>query len=391
MPNRPDSEKQINKINGVCFFKEFTFETNTIPQEAGAAELADSFILLDELVFVFQLKERNLKGETTTETEKNWFDKKVIIAASKQIRDSLRYIDTMSSIKLKNLHGFEVEFSKNTIATLHKLIVYKPNDMLPRECYEKKFYISKSAGFIHVFPIVEYERVLDILQTPGEIALYFEFRETIIQQWWNSIDFTTIPEKALLGQWMQANVSHLSPNIEFSKIIDQHHEKLEQLYDTWDMRGIMSKVWDRTDGNPDSLKMLQEVAKLTRQELVILKERWGKAQEDAFEIIDSNPYYLINGRTACGFVFVPIVLDAGISIEILLTNYRDLFKYHFKLTKCVVFGFIAGQDGWYDNPFLVDIAAWEENHELATIVEENKFRIRPVKTTMYHEIAHYFS
>ena len=65
-------EKDINKLNEDFFFKEFTYSTATFrPHPSKEIELADGIIWLDEILVVFQLKERQLSTPTKSTREEN--------------------------------------------------------------------------------------------------------------------------------------------------------------------------------------------------------------------------------------------------------------------------------------------------------------------------------
>ena len=55
------------------------------------------------MLILFQLKEREYTRKTTPDREARWFDQKVIGLGTKQIRDSLKYLDVHQNILLKRL------------------------------------------------------------------------------------------------------------------------------------------------------------------------------------------------------------------------------------------------------------------------------------------------
>ena len=70
-------EGDIASLNEHFFFEEFTYSTNTFrPSASTELELADSIIWLDDMLVIFQLKERDKISKTSPEQEAKWFDKK---------------------------------------------------------------------------------------------------------------------------------------------------------------------------------------------------------------------------------------------------------------------------------------------------------------------------
>ena len=63
-------EGDIASLNEHFFFEEFTYSTNTFrPGPSTELELADSIIWLDDMLVVFQLKERGKIGKTSPDRE----------------------------------------------------------------------------------------------------------------------------------------------------------------------------------------------------------------------------------------------------------------------------------------------------------------------------------
>src|SRR5207237_9785674 len=68
-------------------------------------EFADHVVWLDELLMTFQLKERELSGTHTQATEIKWIEKNGLGLATRQIRDTLRYLNTNDEIDITNERG----------------------------------------------------------------------------------------------------------------------------------------------------------------------------------------------------------------------------------------------------------------------------------------------
>jgi hypothetical protein len=152
-------EDELAALNEWHFFREFTYSKMTFsPVPSQEAELADSVIWLDDFLAIYQLKERNTKGTTTADAERRWFENKVLGKATRQIRETLNYLNDVANIEIRNHRGhtFSLDFQK--IRQLYKLVVYLPDSsgLLPVECQKIKHYRSQTAGFIHVISAQDY-------------------------------------------------------------------------------------------------------------------------------------------------------------------------------------------------------------------------------------------
>lgn len=100
-------------LNEWHFFQEFVYSKNTFlpapPQTE--VELADNVLWLGDMLFAFQLKEREAIANTTSAIERKWFEKKVLDQATRQIRDTLRYLQQNATIALKTIAGTNATLS----------------------------------------------------------------------------------------------------------------------------------------------------------------------------------------------------------------------------------------------------------------------------------------
>src|ERR1700709_1457597 len=97
MGNEPENgdafETVFTRTTAGYFLREFCFSKTHFkpPTKASEVELADFVIQLDELLMVFQVKERE-DASTDPETELSWFERKVLKKATSQIRDTVSYL-----------------------------------------------------------------------------------------------------------------------------------------------------------------------------------------------------------------------------------------------------------------------------------------------------------
>ncbi len=368
-------ENEINCLNEYFFFKEFTYSKNIFKRsDSQEVEIADSIVYLDEVSFVFQLKERNDSFHSTPEKERNWFKKKVLRLATKQIRDTVSYIRDYQHVILSNNRGDIVDVSLNKLKNPHKLVVYKSSDLLPEDCENKKFHISGAVGVIHILPARDYVDVVECLLTPSEVFEYFSFREDLIKRY-NS-DINSIPEPLLLGQYLSGEVDQ-APSFHFIEYL----YKLDRGVDSWDMTGFMKIFRDRIiseETSKDYYFIMKEIAKLMRDELTAFKERFMYSWEAALNNASVLPYRFMVQRTGCSFLFVPLLMENESRRRDALINLTYLNKYSLNAPKAIGVSFIASEGEWVNVEWCCIDSPWEVDEELDELLKSN-FPFRDVK------------
>jgi hypothetical protein len=368
-------ENAIAQFNVGLFFKEFTFAKNTFqPPTRNELELADHIIWLDDLLIVFQLKEREITPSTTPEIERNWFEKRVLGKATKQIRDTLSYLRDYDEIAIQNERGHSFNIVEAKIATRFNVIVYQPHPLLPAECLTKKHHISSTAGFIHLFSGTDYEGICRTLITPAEISEYLRFRESIIIR--RPIASERLPEQALVGQYVYGDASS-EPRLEFM----QYLTELEQQREHFDFFHILDRIHDKINSSEDPYdyyRILIELAKLKRNELKEVKLRFDLCVKNCEQEKWSLPHRVICPRSSCGFVFVTVPPEWKGKELTALQNYTFANKYEHKLQKSV--GVSVAKEGEYFilSWFFIE-GDWKYEPELESFLAEN-YPFMPVRT-----------
>ena len=239
-------ENELAALNEWHFFREFTYSNSTFrPVPSQEVELADSIVWIGNLLAVYQIKERKIRNASTVEAEKRWFERKVLRQATRQVRDTLAYLNDAGTIEIRNHRGHTFELDIRSIHELHKLIVYLPHDTLPESYRNFKYHRSRTAGVIHIIPANDYLGIVRTLLTPAEVVDYLSFREALIDKW--ETEIVEIPEPALVGQFLGGDIE-TQPSAEFVEYL----QRLDHRSDEWDMSGIISKFPDRvtTDNEP---------------------------------------------------------------------------------------------------------------------------------------------
>lgn len=357
-------EDFIADLNENIFWKEFAFSKNQFkPTPQKQLEFADHVVWIEDTLFLFQLKERNIT-DTDSKNEKKWFKNKVLKKAKKQITNTLSYLEEHDQIVLTNERGHEFDLSNIKFNKIFKIIIYASDEKLPEEFRTQKVYRSSKSGFIHLFPVENYLSILKILVSIREIADYLFFRESILE------DDPNVSEKALLGQFVTDDFDS-EPSEKFSENIKQI-----DFNDDFNLSSFFLNYAENIEYSigpeeeTDYYKILIEFAKLARPALREAKKRlvlcYEKAGENEFDL----PYRLYSPDTQCGFVFVPLKKKDINNRMTALKNFAHGAKYDLKMDKQI--GVSIAKEGEY---FLIDWVylefPWEKNEELEKMLEES--------------------
>lgn len=324
------SEENISKINSNVFFKEFTFSKNDFKDFENKSELefADNVVWLDELCFIFQIKEMD---ENSTNYS-NWFKSKVMNKAVRQIKNTLNYLQEFSEIVIENEKGHKLDIKEaQKCEDIKRIIVYSSNEDFPEDLRRKKFYESSEIGLIHLFHIEDYYWICTYLITPAEINEYLDFREDFQFYQNNAID--KLPEQYLLGHFFETpNADHFNSKY-VTNLKDQYSQK-----DEFDISGIIENFNKSIKNNLSQTEyypIIKEISKLNRSELYEFKQRLSLAVEkcEKFEFI--TPYKIYVPRTDCAFVFIPLHSSNSHNAKTAVNNLTFANKYDNKARKSI--------------------------------------------------------
>jgi hypothetical protein len=373
---------ELAALNEWHFFHEFVYSRNTFqPSPGQEVELADNLMWLDDLLIAYQLKERELVPGANAETEKCWFERKVLKQATRQVRDTVGYLNRVKTIAVQNHRGHTFDLAFESVRQFHKLIVYLPQDPLPAEYRRIKHHRSRTVGVIHIVPAHDYLGIVRTLLTPGEVAEYLSFREELITRW--EAHIAAVPEPALVGQYLHGD-SAKRPSFEYLEYLKQLDHRAEE----WDMSGVIAKFPDRvtTDSGPtDHYPIVRELALLKRNELREFKKRFQMSVEKARANAFVLPYRMVVPRTSCGFLFVPILREMVPHRRTGLMNLTLAHKYEQRLPKCIGISIADDEVDWFNAEWCYIETAWKEDPEMERLLKENN-PFREVKT---HELPRY--
>ncbi|EMO55924.1 hypothetical protein [Leptospira noguchii] len=140
------SEDFINKLNYNVFFREFSFANTEFKIDGvGESELADHLVIVDELCFLYQIKERNIKEMNSTDDLSKWFNNKIRNKAVGQIKKSLKNLELFKGRKLKNEKNHQVAIVPPSLDKVILIIIFK----LDQDFSASLGYFSSDFGFIH--------------------------------------------------------------------------------------------------------------------------------------------------------------------------------------------------------------------------------------------------
>jgi hypothetical protein len=199
------SENLVAPINSNVFFQEFTFQKNKFYPDNNKNELklADNIVWIDDLLIIFQIKDRNKDDLCDSLSESKWYQNKIIRKAVSQIKDTLEYFSKYPQIIIQNERGYKIDVAKAKQTFIKKIIIFKPNENFPNDLRFNKFQESRTAGMIHLFHIEDYYHICRYLVTPAEINEYLEFRENIFLRHRGLIN--NYPEQYVLGHFLETS------------------------------------------------------------------------------------------------------------------------------------------------------------------------------------------
>ena len=246
-------------------------------------------------------------------------------------------------------------------------------------CSETKSVVSGEIGLIHVLHVDDYQAVAQVLITPAEIADYLEYRCDILTR---APQIHELSEKALLGHFLYGDKNSL-PQAESVRYV----QNLTQELRAFDLTSVLHQFAERiVPGTPwgfpsttstDYYRVVQELARLNRSELKMVKERiemvmeWCRA--DQFEI----PTRFVSPRTGCGFVFIVVPSEAKANFGQALQNFTYAHKYDQRLRKCL--GMAATKDGEFrDVGWCYIEEEWSHDPQMEAMLTEN-FPFRDVR------------
>ena len=378
------SEKEITQINQNVFFKEFTFDKNDfIIDGHNKVELADNVLWLDDLMIVIQIKEKDLKGNSSVD---DWLKNKVFKKAKDQVKNTLKYLYDHKTISIANGHNENHILDIRKIVSIHSVIIYKIDDW-NKESEVAKKYITQDNRLIHFISFDDYIQVCRYIITPVELGQYLYFREKMLR---NNMNIDELPEQYFLAHYFQ-NPINTTFNILYICNLNKICEKIISKEDEFYLGNFISHMRETlyAYGNErDYYFTVRELAKLNRGEMKLFKER-------LLAIIHGDPKSLpvlmkrfASDRTKCGFVLMKLNEDVKDTWSNALINFAYEFKYKWKLEKCI--GLVVLKDNeYYDFKWCYMEGKWAYDEEWEKRVEEDieiNGKGKIIENMIYHDL-----
>ena len=371
----------VDELNARVFFKEFSFAGALIPVATGELELADQFVLIDDLAIVYQLKERSNTASADPHAVTKWFESKVLKSAKSQIKNSIQALRAMAGATVRNQRGHTRTLPKQPPSEIHSVIVFR-SPLTPDAQPYQHLYVSEDVGPIHIFHDADYFGVCRYLVTPHEIARYLGFRARVLS------DHEWQDEPALVAQFM-LNELDVPPSDRFRAALGAYHDDWKD----WDLSVLFSEFGDHVEPidapllastGSDYYPILTELAKLSRSELRELKMRLMIGVEHARSANIEPPLRVSFPRTNCGFLILGVPQEHWSGIQKGLMNFSIGSQYELKVPRHIGVGIGArGHD--LDLVWFYREREYEYDEVLERkLVESNPFRpVRQVQMPVY--------
>ena len=337
-------------------------------------ELCDGAVWIDDLLLLYQLKQRNPEHDThDPDQERKWFEKKVEKVAVGQFAGTMRNLEQEQSLPLMNRRGQTLDVSTATPNTIHLVILYDSSEELPLDALSRKGRVSQRVGFVHYLHVKDYTAICLTLYTPFEIADYLDFRAAFVQA---NPDTHDVSEKALVGKYLTDTDS-------LNEISDEHELVVDRLVDDreeFSISNLLRVYFDRIAYGNEGTQyhpILAELAKLRRNMMREFRERFMWAMDKCREghLVTPSRFYPVD--QGCSFIAIPLPATERDNWQKQLEAFTHLCKYDFKSQRCI--GFTTApdptNDEWYIVHWLYLDYSWKQDDETDRLLaEHNPFR-----------------
>jgi len=229
------------RLHNLLFLEEFVFARNKFtPVASSELELADAVVMVGDTLLIYQIKERKIDHRVNVDAERNWFNRKVLGAGTKQVRDTLRYLETYPDILVPNERGHKFNLAARSFSDIIKIVAYAPSPHLPAECRNIRHHVSEAGGgFIHIIDAHDYLELSRTLRVPREVIEYFKFRQRILTQFPDAC--ASLPEAAIAGHYIVDDADHTKPPTIQSAM---GLRSLVQDSNKWDLAPLLRNLYD---------------------------------------------------------------------------------------------------------------------------------------------------
>jgi hypothetical protein len=342
------------------FTRAFSFAANQLPVVSETQpDIADRVMLMNDIGFIFQLREREQKVTAKVADVEKWVAGQVVRKGVRRIQSTRQLLGSYVAMSVVNHFGHRITVSAKDPDSLVGIIIYRVPPKT-RAFRAARFKQNRNGGFVHILRDTDYFEICQHFLTPAELLDYFSFRRDILLSWDSPV--TAVSETALIGQYLledfssppsssleRAARSHGGPTAyEFSFVLDSLGAEIATIEEEEEEE---DDDHDDEEGGPmhdDRYLILSELGLLGRYELRALKQQLRLALEavraNRFEL----PFRIVSARTGCGFLTVPIMSEFHERGYEALQSLSIASKHELQLEKQVGIGM------WKDTEF-VDI------------------------------------
>ncbi len=368
-------EERIISTNVGFFLREFSISrTKYTPPGKSEVELADHVVLVGDILFIIQSKNRDVPSSDPVR-EAKWYRDNVKRIAAEQIRSTLAQLK--SAPPFPNDHGEATNIPRDLEhLRVFKLVIYNASAALPQDLRRRKHREDEEAGFVHVFHVEDYELVLRTMATLPEVTDYLSHREEALRQYEAA---GVVTERALLGDYLMSD--RLSEPREENA---EHVDRLVVDEEPFDISGILrsyrDKIYSHHSEGPAPAELhthsslgpyhvvLRQLFRLSRTGLVAFKKRFIWARERCEQRHELPSIFGLPQPHSIAFTFIPIPkgTDAAGAGNALL-NFTELAKHRLQADRAL--GISFRRDGC---DYLIDWMfverPWSSNTELDEIL-----------------------
>ncbi|MFL5598973.1 MAG: hypothetical protein ACJ78I_01080 [Gemmatimonadaceae bacterium] len=299
------------------FMRAFSFPASQLPAAAEKeVELADRVMLIDDIAFIFALREREQRVASKVGDLEKWISNQVSRKGVKQIQNTRELLARYVGLSLVNHFGHRVLASPGDPESMIGIIIYRVHAK-SHAFRAARFKRNTHGNFVHILRDVEYFEICQHFATPAELFHYLSFRRDILLSW--DAPSAGVTESALIGQYLEEDYSS-PPDQRFEKSarsrVGAAACELSFVLDSLAAKIASQDVdeaEDERDGDQeradDCYEILSELAMLSGHELRAFRQEIRLALEsvrsDRFEL----PYRIVSHRTGCGFLIVPLTSE----------------------------------------------------------------------------------
>jgi hypothetical protein len=256
------------------------------------------------------------------------------------------YLDENEEIRLVNGHGYEIAIRRAKLEDVKRIVVFLPGRSLPEDCWEIKFHISATAGFIHILAANDYLGVLDKLRVPDDVRLYFNYREAVLPR---------LREAGTVVEEADIMVGFLSDKDLPEPGSIKRLGAFVQDFDAFDLSNIMRDLQGHIvnpDGSSEYYRIMEEFARVPRSVWREFKTRLVISLKASNVGEPRRPFRFAFPRTDCTFMVASMDPDwpatgaDGSRMRMsAVTMFTQAAKYDLKTRVGV--GLLISKDGEY--------------------------------------------